>query len=567
MFGPRRATEDKHYDFEKLSLLGEGSFGNVYKARYIPTEAVVAVKVQKNVARNEHERDILLSEIDILGKCDSPYVVGYYQCFFHNSIPGLDEMWIVMEYCSAGSMSDLIEAMTNSSMVLPEECVRAVCASIVLGLKYLHGELNVCHRDIKCGNVLLTEFGHIKLADFGVSAELNNTVAARQTMTGTPFWMAPEVIKESHYNGRADVWSLGITIIEMAEGTPPHANLNPMNAVFIIPDKPPPTLADPDSWSPEMMSFLKACLQKVPSQRMDSTQLANHPFIRQEVMELERINGGVKGGIQNAGDRRHGLPEVVKFLEFIIPEVERIRKKRDSLDHDTMDRKREEFLNNLKGNHNAGSFTKQENSYGSAVLTNNQGSIQVSKGRSSTKPNFLKEAANQFEVSDDLSDEASYQERKVDKSSGRVQLDNGGSFIIKGYDKISFIPSLSQQPSFTPSSQKDCKFPPINKLVSQSHAEVHPGLADDEQFCREIKNLNETYEAMAKKLQAAHDLAYQQLVTEAKLRNSQPFDVTTLMQKASERGIAEKKSIEVMNGDGYNLIKREINKVPNGDAE
>lgn len=275
----------------------------------------------------------------------------------------------------------------------------------------------------------------------------------------------------------------------------------------------------------------------------------------------------MKGGIQNAGDRRHGLPEVVKFLEFIIPEVERIRKKRDSLDHDTMDRKREEFLNNLKGNHNAGSFTKQENSYGSAVLTNNQGSIQVSKGRSSTKPNFLKEAANQFEVSDDLSDEASYQERKVDKSSGRVQLDNGGSFIIKGYDKISFIPSLSQQPSFTPSSQKDCKFPPINKLVSQSHAEVHPGLADDEQFCREIKNLNETYEAMAKKLQAAHDLAYQQLVTEAKLRNSQPFDVTTLMQKASERGIAEKKSIEVMNGDGYNLIKREINKVPNGDAE
>ena len=238
--------------------------------------------------RNDDEADKIMSEIEILAKCDSPYIVGYYECFLHETRSSGSEMWIVMEYCSAGSMSDLIEAL-NASAPMPEECIRAVCASIVLGLEYLHGVANVCHRDIKCGNVLLTETGHIKLADFGVSAELNNTVNKRKTLTGSPFWMAPEVIKESHYDGRADVWSLGITIIEMAEGTPPHANLNPLRAIFLIPSKPPPTIADPDIWSPEMLDFLGKCLQKAPSQRMDSAQLAKHPFIRQDVFAVRTI--------------------------------------------------------------------------------------------------------------------------------------------------------------------------------------------------------------------------------------------------------------------------------------
>ena len=273
---------------EIQQLLGEGSFGHVYKARHKPTNAVVAVKVQKNVMQDDDEADKIMSEIEILAKCDSPYIVGYYECFLHQTRTAVTEMWIVMEYCSAGSMSDLIEAL-NASAPMPEECIRAVCASIVLGLEYLHGVANVCHRDIKCGNVLLTELGHIKLADFGVSAELNNTVNKRKTLTGSPFWMAPEVIQESHYDGRADVWSLGITMIEMAEGTPPHANLNPLRAIFLIPSKPPPTLADPDSWSPEMLDFLRACLQKAPSQRMDSAQLAQHPFIRQDVSAVSDV--------------------------------------------------------------------------------------------------------------------------------------------------------------------------------------------------------------------------------------------------------------------------------------
>eukprot|EP00542_Grammatophora_oceanica_P020865 CAMPEP_0194051110 /NCGR_PEP_ID=MMETSP0009_2-20130614/38628_1 /TAXON_ID=210454 /ORGANISM="Grammatophora oceanica, Strain CCMP 410" /LENGTH=549 /DNA_ID=CAMNT_0038698047 /DNA_START=80 /DNA_END=1729 /DNA_ORIENTATION=+ len=270
-------SSDRSTNLELIKLIGEGSFGAVYKAKHKTTHAVVAVKIISNGP--ESENDKIKSEIDILSRCDSPYIVGYFECFLK------PEMWIIMEFCEGGSMTDLIEETS-----LPEDCIRAVCASIVLGLEYLHGVANVCHRDVKCGNVLLSKDGHVKLADFGVSAELTNTLNKRKTVVGSPFWMAPEVIRESHYDGRADVWSLGITVIEMAEGAPPHSNLNPLRAIFVIPTKPAPTLTDPDIWSPEMLDFVRCCCQKDPTQRYDSAQLSSHPFVKQEVIALRQIH-------------------------------------------------------------------------------------------------------------------------------------------------------------------------------------------------------------------------------------------------------------------------------------
>ena len=178
---------DRSSDLDIFSSLGEVSFGAVYKARHKASQAIVAVKIIPNDA---DEFDKIKSEIDILSRCDSPYIVGYFECFLRNKKPG--EMWIVMEYCEGGSMTDLLAAGS-----IPEDTIRAVCASIVLGLEYLHGVASVCHRDIKCGNVLLTDDGHVKLADFGVSTELTNTLNKRKTLVGSPFWMAAEVIKES----------------------------------------------------------------------------------------------------------------------------------------------------------------------------------------------------------------------------------------------------------------------------------------------------------------------------------------------------------------------------------
>jgi serine/threonine protein kinase len=275
-------TQDRSSDLLVLNMVGEGSFGAVYRAEHIATKAQVAVKI---IPTNDDEFDKIKGEIDILSRCDSPYVVGYFECFIKNIPNKPAEMWIVMEYCEGGSMSDLLELGS-----LPEDIIRAVSASIVLGLQYLHGVANVCHRDIKCGNVLLTEDARVKLADFGVSAELTNTINKRKTVVGSPFWMAPEVIRESHYDGRADVWSLGITVIEMAEGAPPHSNLNPLRAIFVIPNKPAPTLADPDNWSPEMLDFVRCCCQKDPNQRHDSALLSSHPFVKQEVIALRALH-------------------------------------------------------------------------------------------------------------------------------------------------------------------------------------------------------------------------------------------------------------------------------------
>jgi len=317
-------TIDRSKELETLNKLGEGSFGVVYRARVKKTNSTVAVKIIHNKSGNS-ETDKVMGEIDILSRCNSPFIVGYYECFIKPPAKRLDQssMWIIMEYCEGGSILDFIEGcggLHNYSE--GEEIIRAVCASVVLGLEYLHGTANVCHRNIKCGNVLLTNDGHVKLADF---AELSNTINKRKTVVGSPFWMAPEVIEESNYDGRADVWSLGITVIEMAEEEPPHANLHPMRAIFVIPQKPAPTLADPDNWSPEMLDFIRCCCKKDPKQRHDSALLASHPFIKGDVNELRRIHKK-QLGVRNAygrvrdktvGDSSSRQPGLVSLQRFM----------------------------------------------------------------------------------------------------------------------------------------------------------------------------------------------------------------------------------------------------------
>ncbi|EJK62053.1 hypothetical protein THAOC_17350 [Thalassiosira oceanica] len=191
--------QDRSSELELDKMLGEGSFGQVFRAVHRATGAVVAVKVVPNQEGDE-EADKIMGEIDILSKCNSPFIVGYFECFVTPPKKKMEngEMWIVMELCDGGSISDLIEAAGGrGSFAMPEEAIRAACAGCVLGLEYLHKK-EICHRDIKCGNVLLTNDGHVKLADFGVSAELTNTINKRKTVVGSPFWIAPEVIKEAH---------------------------------------------------------------------------------------------------------------------------------------------------------------------------------------------------------------------------------------------------------------------------------------------------------------------------------------------------------------------------------
>ncbi|NWI67000.1 STK4 kinase, partial [Todus mexicanus] len=208
-------TKQPEEVFDVLEKLGEGSYGSVFKAIHKETGQVVAIK-QVPVESDLQE---IIKEISIMQQCDSPHVVKYYGSYFKNT-----DLWIVMEYCGAGSVSDIIRLRNKT---LTEEEIATIVQSTLKGLEYLHFMRKI-HRDIKAGNILLNTEGHAKLADFGVAGQLTDTMAKRNTVIGTPFWMAPEVIQEIGYNCVADIWSLGITAIEMAEGKPPYADIHPM---------------------------------------------------------------------------------------------------------------------------------------------------------------------------------------------------------------------------------------------------------------------------------------------------------------------------------------------------
>ncbi len=280
--GAAHARNDSGQDMDPESLyeiicqLGEGSYGSVYKARNRETGVICAVKVVPTEAESTEE---LRKEIDLLKQGAHQFVVGY-----HGSFQKDKHIWIVMDLCEAGSISDLIRA-TQSTLLEAE--IRVVAASMLLGLRHLHG-LRMIHRDIKAGNILLTNDGMAKLADFGVSKQLSTVQSKCETTIGTPYWMGPEVIADGRYNAKADIWSLGITLIEMAEGEPPFCNIHPMRALFVIPKKPPSTFKEPSRWSPEMNDFLAACLVKDPSLRPSAEQLLLHPWLKACAAELDQ---------------------------------------------------------------------------------------------------------------------------------------------------------------------------------------------------------------------------------------------------------------------------------------
>ncbi|KAL6065407.1 serine/threonine-protein kinase dst2 isoform X3 [Balamuthia mandrillaris] len=263
------SNEDPEKLFELHERLGRGSYGMVYRGRAYKTGETVAIKII--ALDDEAALDDVRKEISILSTCNHENIVSYYGSYFEE-----DNLWIVMEYCGGGSVSDICQNLESG---LSNDQIALICREALKGLDYLH-KLHKIHRDIKGGNILLTDSGDVKLADFGVSATLFNTFSKRNTFVGTPYWMAPEVIREDKYDGKADCWSLGITAIEMAEILPPYHNIHPMRVLFNIPRNDPPTLQDKEKWSPEFHSFLAACLQRDPAKRPDAAGLLEHPFVK-----------------------------------------------------------------------------------------------------------------------------------------------------------------------------------------------------------------------------------------------------------------------------------------------
>ncbi|KAE8620491.1 hypothetical protein XENTR_v10010275 [Xenopus tropicalis] len=281
------ALRDPAGIFELVEVVGNGTYGQVYKGRHVKTGQLAAIKVM-DVTEDEEEE--IKQEINMLKKYSHHRnIATYYGAFIKKSPPGNDDqLWLVMEFCGAGSVTDLVKNTKGNA--LKEDCIAYICREILRGLSHLHAH-KVIHRDIKGQNVLLTENAEVKLVDFGVSAQLDRTVGRRNTFIGTPYWMAPEVIAcdenpDATYDYRSDIWSLGITAIEMAEGAPPLCDMHPMRALFLIPRNPPPKLKS-KKWSKKFIDFIDTCLIKNYMSRPPTEQLLKHPFIKDQPTERQ----------------------------------------------------------------------------------------------------------------------------------------------------------------------------------------------------------------------------------------------------------------------------------------
>ncbi|GCB59999.1 hypothetical protein scyTo_0011041 [Scyliorhinus torazame] len=259
--------------WQLMGELGDGAFGKVYKAINKETGVLAAAKVIE--VKSEEELEDYMVEIEILASCDHMYIVKQLDAFFYEN-----KLWIMIEFCLGGAVD---ATMLELDRGLTEPQIRVVARQMLEAVDYLHSQ-KIIHRDLKAGNVLLSQDGNVKLADFGVSAKNTKTLQKRETFIGTPYWMAPEVVmcetmKDTPYDYKSDIWSLGITLIEMAQIEPPHHELNPMRVLLKIAKSDPPTLDNPSKWSKDFKDFLKKALDKNPDTRLSAAQLLQHPFV------------------------------------------------------------------------------------------------------------------------------------------------------------------------------------------------------------------------------------------------------------------------------------------------
>ena len=252
--------------FTDLIKCGEGSSGKVYSGIYKPTGQKVAIKLINVDSSNEAS---LRNEVHIMATLQHPCIVGFIGAWMNKNL-----LWVAMEFMDGGSLTDMIAVCK-----MTEPQIAAVCKQCLKGLAEIHNR-NRIHRDIKSDNILISMTGEVKLADFGYAAQLTETNASRTSVVGTPYWMAPELIRSMNYTTSVDIWSLGILAIEMAEGEPPYIEYPPLRALFLIATQGTPALKEADKWSRTFKDFLARCLDVDFTLRATAEELLEHPFLR-----------------------------------------------------------------------------------------------------------------------------------------------------------------------------------------------------------------------------------------------------------------------------------------------
>jgi len=277
------SMEDPFPLYKNMEKIGEGAAGEVYVAVHIKTNKQVAIKAMDI---NQDNAKLLITEIGIMKTSRHKNVVDYIDSYVVQD----KQLWIVMEFMDGGCLTDVLDKF-KKGLRMTEPQIAFVCKETLSALSYIHN-MHRIHRDIKSDNVLLTFNGDVKLADFGYAAQLTADRQKRTTVVGTPYWMAPEVIRGHSYGTKVDIWSLGIMLMEMAEGEPPYMKFDTLRALFLITTKGVPGLKD-SKWSAEMVDFCKKCLDIDPDKRPEALTLLKHPFISKSC-EMKDLTPTVK---------------------------------------------------------------------------------------------------------------------------------------------------------------------------------------------------------------------------------------------------------------------------------
>ncbi|KAG7664085.1 CLA4 [[Candida] subhashii] len=271
--------EDPTPLFNIIEKAGQGASGNVYLAEKKSTGEKVAIKqMDLNL---QPRKELIINEILVMKDSLHPNIVNFLDSYLRKD----NDLWVIMEYMEGGSLTEIIE---NNEFKLSEKHIATICFETLKGLQHLHKK-HIIHRDIKSDNVLLDARGNVKITDFGFCAKLTDQRNKRATMVGTPYWMAPEVVKQKEYDEKVDVWSLGIMTIEMIEGEPPYLNEEPLKALYLIATNGTPKLKKPELLSNSIKKFLSICLCVDVKYRASTEELLQHSFIQHKAGDVKEL--------------------------------------------------------------------------------------------------------------------------------------------------------------------------------------------------------------------------------------------------------------------------------------
>ena len=381
---------DPETEFDLIELVGQGNYGRVYKAIHKKTGKIYAAKIA--YIEKANEVDSFKKEIHILSQCNNQYIVHYYGSYIKGH-----QIWIILEFCDGGSLYELIKILPRN---LNEQEIASLIHMILKGLIFLHENKKI-HRDIKSENILLTHEGIAKLADFGVSTQLMHSFSKKITKIGTPFYMSPEVIMQNKYDYKCDIWSLGITSIEMAEGEPPFSKVKGYWVLKKIITHPPKGLKNKEKWSKEFNDFVEKCLIYEPEKRWSAKELLEHPFIikynRGNKLIAELVN---KKKILESDESE----EEDKITEFI-------------KNKNTNKYKIEQKNNNYNENY----YSEEKNESGSVIIKNNSSKNVLNV------TGIVEETGTMINID---------KEKNMDSMKSKSIDEDQGSVVIKKTNKI-----------------------------------------------------------------------------------------------------------------------------------